>query len=323
MRMDRLFQMVVLLINHKKLKAQELAEHFGVSVRTVYRDADTISLAGIPIISYPGLNGGLGIAEGFRLDRTVLSEAELTSVMLALQSASGLWSDKPGAAAREKLRAMLDGAVRNESGRDKLQERLDSLRVDHAPWNRPAGYAAELTLLRQGIEEARLIQFSYCSGGGQTGERLVEPYTLVMKSGQWYVYAFCRTRKDFRLFRLSRMRELELTESTYTKREIPSDTEPWKESWQQVGQQVELKLLLPAELRPLAEEWFGWGLIEERGVTVEGQTQSQLQITVSMPDNDQTTGYLLSFGDRLEVIGPGHIRQRLKEIALAIVARYS
>ncbi len=370
--------MVAILANRRQMKAQELAEHFGVSVRTIYRDADTISLAGFPIVSYPGAGGGLGIAEGFRLDRTVLSEEELSSVLLALHSTSGLWPGEAGSATLEKLKAVLAGACQAEAGHTRLLEGMDNLHFDHTPWNRPGGVAEELALLRQGIEACCLVCFRYLSSEGEAGERLVEPYTLVMKSGQWYLYAYCLLRQGFRLFRLSRLREPEVTAEQFRRREIEPDALPWNNQWPMEGCLVELKLRLPARLRPLAEEWFGGGLVhvepawtavrmeadagaanpvperaaagksgeaggpggwreigelgesEEAGgprvageLGAAGESEEELVATVRMPEDNRLIGYLLSFGELVEVLEPEHIRCRLRETALSIAARHA
>ncbi len=365
MRMDRLLNMVALLANRRQMKAQELAEYFGVSVRTVYRDADTISLAGFPIVSYPGAGGGLGIAEGFRLDRTVLSEEELSSVLLALHSTSGLWPGETGSATLEKLKAVLAGACREEAGHTRLLEGMDSLHYDHTPWNRPGGYTEELGLLRQGIEACRLVRFRYFSAGGEAGERMVEPYTLVLKSGQWYLYAYCLLRQGFRLFRLSRMREPEVTAEQFRRRETEPESLPWNNHWPMEGSLVELKLRIPARLLPLTEEWFGGGMVRVepagvsgrmeadcgaampvpgraaagefdeagetggQGVTGEpgaagecGGAEEELVATVRMPEDNRLIGFLLSFGELVEVLEPERIRRRLRETALAVAARH-
>lgn len=344
MRMDRLLNMVALLANRRQMKAQELAEHFGVSVRTIYRDADTISLAGFPIVSYPGAGGGLGIAEGFRLDRTVLSEEELSSVLLALHSTSGLWPGETGSATLEKLKAVLAGACQAEAGHTRLLEGMDSLHFDHTPWNRPDGYAEELALLRQAIEACRLVRFHYFSSGGEAGERLVEPYTLVMKSGQWYLYSYCLLRQGFRLFRLSRMREPEVTAEQFRRRETEPDALPWNNQWPMEGSLVELKLRFPVRLRPLAEEWFGGGLVRmepartagrleadsvaagdcslKRG-TIAQELEEELVATLRVPEDNRLIGYLLSFGGLVEVLEPERIRRKLREVALSVAARHA
>ncbi len=370
MRMDRLLNMVALLANRRQMKAQELAEHFGVSVRTIYRDADTISLAGFPIVSYPGAGGGLGIAEGFRLDRTVLSEEELSSVLLALHSTSGLWPGETGSATLEKLKAVLAGVCQKEAGHTRILEGMDSLHFDHTPWNRPGGYAEELALLRHGIEACRLVRFHYFSAGGEAGERLVEPYTLVMKSGQWYLYAYCLLRQGFRLFRLSRLREPEVTAEQFRRRETEPESLPWNNQWTMEGSLVEVKLRFPVRLRPLAEEWFGGGLVRveaartpgrmeadsgasttpaetrtaagepaeacgpggrrvigEPGVAgelgVAGESEEELVATLRVPEDNRLIGYLLSYGELVEVLEPEHIRRRMREAALAVAARHT
>lgn len=252
MRLDRLLQMVVMLVNRRRMKAQDLAEYFGVSVRTIYRDAETISLAGIPVVSYQGLNGGLGIAEGYRLDRTVLTEEELAGVMLALQSTSGSLPDSRAAAVQEKLQALVTG---EQAAR--LQEQTDSVRIDFGPW----GYGGELKnrveLLKIAIGKRELVGFTYCNAKVETAYRVVEPYTLVLKNNHWYLYAFCLEKQDFRFFKAGRMRGVEPQGRYFVKRELDPDSRPWEQEWLSPERAMPLVLRFPRELRHLMEDWFG------------------------------------------------------------------
>lgn len=90
MKIDRLLSIVILLLNRPLIQAKELADMFEVSVRTIYRDIDSINSAGIPVVTYQGAGGGIGLMQGYRLDRNVLSQRELADIFSALQSASSI-----------------------------------------------------------------------------------------------------------------------------------------------------------------------------------------------------------------------------------------
>lgn len=364
MKLDRLLQMVIMLLNRRRVKAQEIAAHFGVSVRTVYRDMETLSLAGIPVITYPGLNGGIGIAEGFRMDRTVLSEEELASVMVALKSVSSSLQDAHAEAVQEKIRSVVTGHQA-----ERFRERTDSLRVDFGPWGHSAALKDNLKLLKEAADGRQLVRFMYCNAKGENERRTVEPYTVVLKNNRWYLYAFCIARNDFRFFKLTRMKEAEALGESFVKRQVNLDELPWEKAW--VGT-VSLLLRFPKELRPLVEDWFGIESVEEEQPLMEGSVAAgvkgsaeandgkaggkgsaeanegeaggkteagsrtgrqslphrdtgggTLLVRTSLPEDDGMYGYLLGFGDKMEVIEPERVRQRIRSMAERVAALYS
>jgi predicted DNA-binding transcriptional regulator YafY len=325
MRLDRLLQMVVMLVNRKRVKAQELAEYFGVSVRTVYRDAETISLAGIPVVTYQGLNGGLGIAEGYRLDRTVMSEEELASVMIALKSVSSSIKDAHSEAVQEKIRAVVP-----ESQASRFKERTDSVRIDFGPWGHRPGLMNDVELLKKAIGDKRKVCFIYCNAKGENEARTVEPYTLVLKNSHWYLYAYCLLRGGFRFFKLSRMRETEVLAEAFLKRDINLDELPWEQEWQKPSSTVPLLLRFPKELRPLLEDWFGVEQIKDclsdsgfNSTHPSPGSSGFLLVQATFPEDEWLYGYLLSFGSKLEILEPERVRERVRTMAEQVVALYS
>lgn len=314
MRMDRLLNMVVLLVNRKRIKAKELAEHFGISVRTVYRDVDTICQAGIPVITYPGLNGGLGIAEGYRLDRTVLSEEELASVMVALKSVSTSLGDTHTTAVQQKIQAVI-----TDRQAERFRERTESIRVDFSPWGSDPRLKGDVEALKEAIESKRCARFIYCNAKGERMPRQVEPYTLVLKNRSWYLYAYCLTRVDFRFFKLARIRELQLLEDSFVRRDINLDELPWEQEWRGADR-ISLVLRFRSAIRPLVEDWFGVEQVED---AVDTTGEDFLIVRTEMPEDEWLNGFLLSFGDRMEILEPAHFRQKLKNYAERVVALYS
>lgn len=315
MRMDRLLNMVVLLVNRKRVRAKDLAEHFGVTVRTVYRDIDTICQAGIPVVSYPGLNGGLGIAEGYRLDRTVLSEEELASVMVALRSVSSSYEDAHAAAVQEKIRAVV-----TEGQAERFRERTESIRIDFSPWGSHPRLKEDVELLKSAIESKHTVRFQYCSVKGEMLSREAEPYTLVLKNNHWYLYGYCLLRQEFRMFKLSRMGELERLDKTFRRREVDADELPWeRERRQMPTRYAAMVLRFPVELRLLVDDWFG----REQAVPEPGREDRFLLVRATWPEDEWLYGFLLSLGDRMEIVEPLRLREHIRHLAERIVRMYS
>lgn len=313
MRLDRLLHMVVLLANRKKVRAKDLAEEFGVTVRTVYRDIDTICQAGIPVVSFPGLNGGLGIAEGYRLDRNVFSEDELASVMVALRGVTDSYRDPHAAAVQEKIKAAVAGRPS-----DRFLQRAESIRIDYSGWGSAPWIKERVELLKEAVEARRLVRFHYGNAKGEMMLREAEPYTLVLKSGSWYLYAYCLSRQDFRIFKLARMAELEATDRSFERRAIDPDHAPWEGDRPATAPHVSLVLRFPSELRLLAEDWFGMEAVEPEPGT-EGRF---LLVRITWPEDEWLYGHLLSFGDRMEIVEPARLRARIRDTALRVADLY-
>ncbi|MGM7634308.1 helix-turn-helix transcriptional regulator [Bacillus sp. Hm123] len=304
MKIERLLTMIMILINRKKVKAQELADLFDVSVRTIYRDVDTLSCAGIPVTSQQGSNGGISLMEGYRVDQQVLTKDELASLSVAIQSALTSYEDPHAEAVLEKLTGVADESVRQS---------VDQVFIDLSPWGQNIVLKEQLTLLKQAIESAHCVRFSYAASDGSVTSRLIEPYTLVQKGRMWYVYGYCRLRENFRLFKIARLKDIveEETES-FEKKPLQLAELPWDKEWQQPQNLVHLTLSFDPKMVTTMEEMFGLERVDAEHSIIE----------VSLPENEWLYGYLLSFGQRIKVIEPDHIRKIVRERAEEIVALY-
>ena len=176
MKLDRLISIVVLLLRKDRIQAKELAEMFGVSVRTILRDVDAINLAGIPVVTYQGVNGGIGIAEGYRLDRSILSADDMASLISLLRGVPGLLPETKSEVLVQKLKNVLTSAQLQA-----LNAKANQLVIDPSPWGGYGRIKETIALIRRAIESNNLLQFSYSDTGGNKTERHVEPYSLVLK----------------------------------------------------------------------------------------------------------------------------------------------
>lgn len=174
MKLERLLTMTMILINRRKVKAQELADLLDVSVRTIYRDIETLSCAGIPVISQQGVNGGIWLIEGYRMDKQVLTKAELTSLSIAIKSTLTGYEDAHAEAVLEKLTSIAD---------DTTKQSIEHLFIDLSPWQPNTLMKKKLTLLKNAIKNEQYVSFSYSTTYGEQTKRLVEPHTLVQKGG--------------------------------------------------------------------------------------------------------------------------------------------
>ncbi|WP_100401907.1 helix-turn-helix transcriptional regulator [Bacillus sp. FJAT-42315] len=303
MKVERLLTMIMILINRKKVKAQELADLFDVSVRTIYRDVDTLSCAGIPVTSQQGSNGGISLMEGYRIDQQVLTKDELASLSVAIQSALTSYEDPHAEAVLEKLTGVADETVRQS---------VDQVFIDLSPWGQNVVLKEQLTLLKQAIESTHCVRFNYVASDGSITSRLIEPHTLVQKGRIWYVYGYCRLRESFRLFKIARMKDIVEEEELFEKKPLQLADLPWDKEWQQPQNLVHLTLSFDPKIVATMEEMFGIEHVDVERSIVE----------VSLPENEWLYGYLLSFGHRIKVMEPYHISQIVRERAEKIVALY-
>ena len=190
MQMNRLFQIVYYLLENGKSTAPELAERFEVSTRTIYRDLDTISAAGIPIYAIPGKGGGISLLENYVLDKSLFSEKEQEQILMALQ----------GIASTEGENA--DELLSKLSALFQIKW-TDWIEVDFSNWNKNKADQV-FSEIKKAIFDRRMITFSYFGSDGQHLSRSVKPLKLIFKSNDWYLYGFCLLRNDYRFFKLTR-----------------------------------------------------------------------------------------------------------------------
>lgn len=311
MKLDRLISILVILLRKERVQAKELAEKFGVSVRTILRDVEAINLAGIPIVTHQGANGGIGIAEGYRLDRSVLNENEMAAIITTLKGVSRTMPDSGHEILVEKIKNTLPSPQLQT-----LNSKVNQLIIDLSPWGGNHFLKEMIAKIRKAIENLNELEFEYMNAAGRRTSRRVEPYSLILKGQKWYLYAWCHYRQDFRLFKLSRIKELLIVDTSYSPREASLDQLPWEQEWQKPENMISLELAFEKEMEGIIDEsWFG-------GEITRGQ-DGRLIVKTLLPENDWLYGFLLSFGAGVEVINPPHIRKILAQIAQEISKKHS
>ncbi|SFF26334.1 Predicted DNA-binding transcriptional regulator YafY, contains an HTH and WYL domains [Paenibacillus algorifonticola] len=298
MKLERLLSIIILLLNRRMVQAKELAERFEVSVRTIYRDIEAINGAGIPIVTYQGTNGGIGLAEGYRLDRNVLTNDELAAIFTALRSISTSYGNEQHRHLMEKINSVVPPQYSEE-----FQHKTSRVLIDYSPWDGNERLRPKLQLLKEAVDSCRIAGFIYSNAEGVVSHRIVEPHMLIMKGRQWYLKAYCQTKEQFRLFKLKRMKELEIApERTFIRRELPMQERTTGQSPRNSSRATEFVLRFQADSRHLAEEWFG---IEELVPLDDGSWQ----VRKAYPEDEWLYRFILGLGHHAEVLEPPHLRE--------------
>lgn len=310
MKLDRLLAITMLLLNRKRVSAKELSDRFEVSLRTIYRDVETIQFAGIPVVSYPGSTGGYEIMDRYRLDRQFLSFEELSAIVVALKGIRTTMEDR-------EIEPLLDkvGAMLGKSEHDRASGAADRLVIDINPWSSGEADKVKLASLKDAIRDQRVVRFSYTSGDGSQSSRSCEPMRLVLKGYVWYVYGYCLLREDFRIFRLSRIRELEVTGPTFLRRDEPPQGELLRWGRRTHDHMLNLVLQFSPRLRAKVEDHFEPDEIEQ-------QPDGTVIVRTARPDEPWLYTYMLGFGVDARVLEPREAAAKLRALAEGIAKLY-
>ncbi|MBE5993892.1 MAG: YafY family transcriptional regulator [Paenibacillaceae bacterium] len=300
MQINRLFEIIYLLLNKKFTTANELAEHFEVSVRTIYRDIDTLSLAGIPIYALQGKGGGISLLEHYVLDKSVLSEREQNEILYALQSLTV--TQVPEA---DKVLAKLSSLFK--------KSRTNWIEVDFSPWGSDDKGFSQFTLIKDAILSHKIIEFNYFGSSGEKTARRVEPIKLIFKINAWYLQAFCLTRNELRMFKIVRMADVQITEDLFT--QLIPEPLPDGGQLQETQKWIELCLNISADGAYRVYDEF-----KEKEITKN--TDGSFTIMTTLPESDWLIRYILSFGSEAEVKSPQHIRDMLQFELNKIIMKY-
>lgn len=298
MKENRYFQMVYLLLEKGTMTAPELAEYFEVSVRTIYRDIDILSSAGIPVYATQGKGGGISIQENFILKKSVLSEQEQTQILMSLQGIRLVGDEYT-----KTLLSKLSGVFQKQN--------VNWLEIDFSSWTKTGAGKNNFQKLQTAIFKSKIVSFYYYSGKGEVLKRVVEPLKLVYKSADWYLYGYCSTRNDFRFFKLTRIKNLELMDDEYT-RSIPDQIFVEEEKFEMETIKVTL----------LFDKSMSFRVYDKFDDEVTKNQDGSLTVETVMPNNELLFSYILSCGDKVEVLSPQSLRKIISERAKKIHEKY-
>ncbi len=289
---SRLFKILYYLLDRGHATAPELAAEFEVSARTIYRDVEALSSAGIPIYAETGRNGGIYLLQDFILDKAILSENEKQEVLTAMQSilATGYTGGKD---ILTKLSALFNVNTRNW------------LEVDFSRWGKCAYDNSKFEMIKAAVIQCKEIKIVYENTNSERSIRIIQPLKISYISKEWYLKAFCMEKQDFRIFKLNRILEIELLENTFVPRQYPEQ----ENNLQQAYPQIVL----------LFSKAIAYRVYDEFDETeIEYQKNGDLIVRAEMPVDTWLTGYLLSFGAQVEILEPKYLKDVLAAQAQAI-----
>ena len=287
MKINRLTEIIILLLNKKIVTAKELADKFQVSTRTIYRDIEELSLSGIPVYMNKGKNGGIYLLEEYSLNKTILSEKDKQSLIIALKTLEATKYPE------------IDSITNKISFMLNKEELSDWIDIDFSHWGSDFKENNKFNKIKSAILNNKIIEFSYVNSCGNRSIRTIEPMKLIYKGQTWYLYGFCKLKEDTRTFRITRIKDLDVKEENFIRRKIKDiDTNPSKKM---IENMINLRLKLKKEvLYRMFDDFNQDSLIDNKDGTYE--------ISIEIPENEWLYGYILSFGNFVEVIEPEHIR---------------
>lgn len=299
MKVDRLLGIIIILLNNEKIKAKYLAEKFEVSIRTIYRDIEDICKAGVPIITFQGGDGGIGIVKEYKLDKSVLTKNELESILIGLKSIQSMFVDKNIDLLLEKL---------NPKQEDVIS--VNNIIIDLASFHQ-ASLKKKIELIREAIDERRELNFRYYSKDG-ISEKNIEPHLVIFRLSAWNVLGFCKEENDFILFKLTRMADIVLSDTIFNAREIPEEKLEKKDF---LNDRYTVTMLIDRSLE--------YKLIDYIEVSSYEITEDN-RIKVDMPyiNYEFIIELILSLGDKVEVLSPKHVIEDLKIRVENILNKY-
>lgn len=300
MKIDRLLAILAVLAENRAVTAPELARRFEVNVRTIRRDVDDLARAGFPVVTRQGAGGGIGLADGYRLNRSVLSAEDLQNIRIGLQSLKSIDPERRIGPLLARLSP--DRAMSAEG---------DPVRIDTVSFYGDA-LAPKIGLFRRAILEHRRVRFVYHQERGRS-VRIVEPDHIAYRWTAWYLHAYCTERADFRLFKLNRLWDPELLDETFEPRPVPCDRLDFDAHF--------------SESHPMTvaiEREAAWRLIEEHGPDSYVELpDGRLLHEGSYVSREYAVRWLLGFGGRAEVLAPPDLREEMAQHAGRMAEIYS
>lgn len=302
MKYQTMFEIMMMLLNRRTMTAQQIADRYEISTRSVYRYIQELEICGIPVNVSRGRYGGISLADTFRLPAGFFTREEYSSTINALKAMCSQVSDKSLLTALEKLQAQQKSEKRGLSVSGNII-------VDGGTWGDIKKFSEKMKVCETAVNESKSLIIDYISREGEHSKRVIDPHVLVFKQNVWYVYAFCHTKQTFRTFKIGRIKNASFTGKTFVKKQFNRDEINLNfyytnENLIDVTLEIEQKSLADAE------EWLGIDNIEPRG--------KAFTASVILPDDGGLVNKILSYGGEVKVLEPLELKERVKQAAKKI-----
>ncbi|MCL2633947.1 MAG: YafY family transcriptional regulator [Oscillospiraceae bacterium] len=302
MKINRLIEITTILLNRGTVTATELAERFGVSTRTIYRDIDVLSCAGVPVFATQGARGGISIMDGYTLNRTVISKSDSDSIIFALSAMK--------AANYPEIDAVLEklgGIFKSNSSVS------DWISIDFSPWGSDPNQSNKFDIIKNAIMKSEVIETDYINAQNKKSRRKIAPLRLLFKSSAWYLWGFCYERRDYRTFRISRIKQVCMTGVTFERNGLEPVPRDEKNVECCVCSRFVMRFTEDALFR-LYDDYDDYMFCKNN--------DGSYTLEAELPEEEWVYNYILSFADCVEVIEPVHVREIIKEKCLKMSKAY-
>lgn len=285
---NRLFEIIYILMQKKKVTAKELADKFEVSTRTIYRDIEILSGANIPIYASKGKDGGIGLLDEYVLNKSILSEEEQNQILFALQGMKKV-SGKDEKDILEKLSTLFNKEIN------------DWIKIDFSNWGKDNAQEERFDMIKAAILNKNQIEFVYYNSNGEENKRIVEPLQIWFKDKSWYLISYCKLKEDYRIFKIARIKEIKILQEHF-ERELPKEKKEEKYNLKNIS----LELEISNEMAYRVYDEF-----ESREITKK--ENGNFIVNVEYPENEWVYGYILSFGEYAKILKPDYAKTAIKE----------
>ena len=304
MKIDRLLGILTVLLQNDLTTAGKLASRFEVSARTINRDVEDLCKAGIPLVTLQGKGGGIRIADGYKIDKTLFTTREMQAILDGLKSLESISKNDQYSIMAEKIYG------KREATTQDMYDSKGHILIDLASYYK-GSLVPKIEMIKSAIESSSMINFLYYSTTGENN-RTIEPYLIIFQWSGWYLYGFCTLRNEFRLFKLNRLMNLNITDEKFIKKTVPKIN-------MDIDQIYKNHIILVADFSPKVK----WRLVDEYGVDSFKQTeQGKLRFTGEFANMEFLLTWLMGYGDDVTIISPSEVLEEYLKRIESIRNRY-
>ncbi len=307
MKYEIMLKILFELLSKKCVKASYLADKFEVSVRSIHRYINCLELAGVPLYTTRGNQGGISIVDTFKLGANFMTKKEFEQTISALTAIVNEVPNKE----LESVISKLKSSTRNEYSSFDIKS--GNLIIDAGPWGDTVGYKSKLTIIQKAIDQNTILKIKYHDRNGELTERSIEPHLILFKQGLWYVFAYCHLREDFRFFKTGRIESATYTEQKFTRRDVSKQDLPLN-FWQANLETEDVQMEIDKSCLSDVEEWLGI----ENVFTKNGKHYAH----VKLPYDNGLVSKIMSYGNGIRVISPTSLINKIKNSAEKIISTY-
>lgn len=285
---NRLFEIIYILMQKNKTTAKELADKFEVSTRTIYRDIETLCAANIPIYASKGKDGGIGLLDEFVLNKTILSEEEQNQILFALQGMRKVAGQDEKDILR-KLSILFNKKIN------------DWIKIDFSNWGKDDTQQERFEIIKKAILSKKQMEFTYYNSDGNQSKRIVEPLQIWFKDKSWYLISYCKQKEDYRIFKISRIKDINILEEHY-ERELPKENKRTNHNFKSILLELEIS-------KEMAYRVYD----EFESSEITKNQDGNFIVKVEYPENEWVYSYILSFGEHIKILSPNRVKNIVKD----------